>query len=247
MKLFVLLFSVVPLVLVYAEIYQPCDLAKFLYDNLEEHGTGVLNEIPLLVCVAGYHKFDTEYKAGRYTIAHRRVEEWNQTVDVLLYDYKGLFGLSKRDYIRLDNGNSTVPHEALFFLKHVVHFNHSRVPLHPNYAFFRNLCSGEYVKFRSCMLNDYMRFGFEIPVPLHHDINDFVPQPVKEPEPSTEKSGARAPAPVVSYVNCNCSEESEGVLGMFHQTIGYIVESSIFWGIGAIFYALRPRCFEGIV
>ncbi|KAF6216200.1 hypothetical protein GE061_000540 [Apolygus lucorum] len=242
--LFVLLLCTVPLVhQVYSDIYRPCDLAQLLYANLEAHGATVVNQIPLLVCVAGYHQFDTDYKAGAYIIENNHIDEWNTTVSVLLYDFKGLFGLSRRDYLRLEEGNSSVPNEALYFLKQVIHLNHSPMPLHPTHVFFNKICSGEYVKNVSCKLNDYVQFGFEIPVPLRHDINDLEPRKPDEPKPTTAENSATIDT---NHLHVSC-EKYKGNSGIFSETIGYVIESLIFWTIGAIFYTFRPMCVEGIL
>uniref|UniRef100_A0A0A9W0B4 SEC14-like protein 5 n=1 Tax=Lygus hesperus TaxID=30085 RepID=A0A0A9W0B4_LYGHE len=146
--------------------YTPCELAVELYKVVDSNmWRSLTDKIPLFVCVAGYHQYDSR-------------------TGTLSKDYNGIFGLPRdprieRDYNQDDIGlrwYTVVPLiEDGTDLSYNWHnltteldiFGHEVLTVDPNLEFFEHICSGSYVETETCnlALSHYVVSAFEVPVP----------------------------------------------------------------------------------
>uniref|UniRef100_A0A0A9WDT8 Sperm acrosome-associated protein 5 n=1 Tax=Lygus hesperus TaxID=30085 RepID=A0A0A9WDT8_LYGHE len=132
-----------------AKIYEPCELAKELYLEMTEMNRDhLVEDIPLLVCIAGYHDYDSDFQSYRIDKDIKR-------------EYFGIFGQSKP---HLAGRNLEMQLDS--FKKDIFDLNKfSKSPM--IYRFFKHICSGQYVKSIMCnvRLNHHVWSKFQVPVP----------------------------------------------------------------------------------
>ncbi|KAF6214582.1 hypothetical protein GE061_009325 [Apolygus lucorum] len=221
---------------VWSTVYTPCGFARTLYKLLEKEPR-MLKEIPLLVCIAGYQRFDTDYLAGYEPKTDHGIEHSFHGVFGLLYtdmdqSYPEIYHSKLRKYfpMGLDRGMvlnsreslSLVEHlnirnhkskpplvfntDLLFpsdtarkstftkfedrinqdlknFLEKVLHVNDATTTKHPNYDFYKTICSKPHVRELSCRLNDYVLTNYKVYEPLNPGLLDEyrrVPHPTDD-------------------------------------------------------------------
>uniref|UniRef100_A0A0K8TIY9 Uncharacterized protein n=1 Tax=Lygus hesperus TaxID=30085 RepID=A0A0K8TIY9_LYGHE len=144
------------------KVYDPCELAKELYNiavsydgKLRLNSREVVDHVPLLVCIAGYHQYDTNFSS--YRISKNNGE------------YRGIFGLPSIDP---PSGNATLDLELQLckfendFLRIDEKYGQND---RTNYRFFRHICDPRrrFVYAINCYpsLNHYVWSKFKVPVP----------------------------------------------------------------------------------
>lgn len=131
-------------------IYSPCTLARQIYkifiDQNSKFNPSVLDDIPLLVCIAGYHRFDSKFT---YTTPNG-------------VKHVGPFGISSS---LAPNSDILEDHLSLF-VKNVLYIGAERNSAARN--FYESLCHVPILaKEIKCHLDDYVFGNYAVIVPKY--------------------------------------------------------------------------------
>uniref|UniRef100_A0A0A9XJQ6 RNA polymerase sigma-F factor n=1 Tax=Lygus hesperus TaxID=30085 RepID=A0A0A9XJQ6_LYGHE len=152
--------------LVASKVFTACELAQKLNDRFTDQITKGLasreevskyyTDIPLLVCIAGYHNFST----SNVVVTDDRVAH-NGIFGIVPHDLKGDPALLLDDNIDLD---------VKTFLEKVLYVAGSLYRNENNRNFYDKLCTYPEVEYVSCYLNNYVFGRYRVPIPLNPNL-----------------------------------------------------------------------------
>uniref|UniRef100_A0A0A9ZF84 6,7-dimethyl-8-ribityllumazine synthase n=1 Tax=Lygus hesperus TaxID=30085 RepID=A0A0A9ZF84_LYGHE len=213
---------------VWSTVFTPCSFARTLYKLLENEKR-MLKEIPLLVCIAGYQRFDTDYLAGNAAKGNSGIE----------HSFHGVFGLLYSDmdesypeiYHRLEE---RIRQDLYNFLEKALHVNDATT--HPNYDFYKTICSKPHVRELSCRLNDYVLMNYKVYEPLNPGLLD---EYRRTPHPTDDQPFIQTTESLSPSDQCDTSQPH--TTPVIEPLVLHLV---LFWMTGSIFYVVARYTYD---